>query len=562
MSRSMRAAMRSSLLAESSRAGTISPGRRVQRSTSVRRPRRPSQVPIDGYQGSSESAIQRSCAGCSEQHACETCDSKKAVQLARHPTVSPVGAQAASEALAVAGRGGKPLDHAIRVDMEHRLGADFSTVRIHTDASAAASAEGIHARAYTVGETVVFGTAAYAPQTAEGRRTLAHELVHVQQQRKGPVAGAEVGAGISVSDPADHHELDAVRRASELVDAPATRIAPGARPGLAVSQGRGSAAMHHEAVAERPTSPATLQREPAPAAPHAPAPSAPAPAASAATSAPIDVAMVLVDDPSMWAEAEVLSGDHVYPAFGASGLELQLQNLDNLGVPIRTLYLMAHANDAGDLMFRDPKGHEEIKKPSVIAATYSGLHLKNPPATVSIRGCRLGQAPSELASFAGWVGAQSASASNCYYVQGASGPVTLGDGTTVLAQSDLKDAAADAEFQKLFDQMVAVLLSRQCVAPLAKGESWPAARKKVVDAYFASGAGQISTAYVNKSHTDVFDRSSTCVKDLPAGQGSAAGCVMVTATAPAPTASQSPTPPVPPAPPATQVPGPEHPGAP
>ena len=59
---------------------------------------------------------------------------------------------------------------------------DFSPVRIHADARAAESAQSVNARAYTVGRDIVFGPGQYAPDTAAGRRLLAHELTHVIQQ--------------------------------------------------------------------------------------------------------------------------------------------------------------------------------------------------------------------------------------------------------------------------------------------------------------------------------------------------------------------------------------------
>ncbi|HEX6776891.1 MAG TPA: DUF4157 domain-containing protein, partial [Ktedonobacterales bacterium] len=59
---------------------------------------------------------------------------------------------------------------------------DFSRVRVHTDAQAAASAQAVNALAYTVGQDIVFGTGQYAPGTGEGRRLLAHELTHTLQQ--------------------------------------------------------------------------------------------------------------------------------------------------------------------------------------------------------------------------------------------------------------------------------------------------------------------------------------------------------------------------------------------
>jgi hypothetical protein len=64
--------------------------------------------------------------------------------------------------------------------MEARFGRDFSRVRLHTDAAAAASADGLGALAYTAGNHVVWGSGS-APQTKDGRALLAHELTHVVQ---------------------------------------------------------------------------------------------------------------------------------------------------------------------------------------------------------------------------------------------------------------------------------------------------------------------------------------------------------------------------------------------
>jgi len=62
---------------------------------------------------------------------------------------------------------------------------DLSDVRIHNDARAAESARAVNARAYTVGQDVVFGEDEYQPETSAGRRLLAHELAHVFQQSDG-----------------------------------------------------------------------------------------------------------------------------------------------------------------------------------------------------------------------------------------------------------------------------------------------------------------------------------------------------------------------------------------
>jgi hypothetical protein len=80
---------------------------------------------------------------------------------------------------------GQPLDAPTRDFMKTRFGHDFSRVRVHSDAQAAAAAQSIDALAYTAGQDVVFGQGQYAPNLAAGRHLLAHELAHVAQQARG-----------------------------------------------------------------------------------------------------------------------------------------------------------------------------------------------------------------------------------------------------------------------------------------------------------------------------------------------------------------------------------------
>ena len=76
---------------------------------------------------------------------------------------------------------GASLPDGERSFMEARLGHDFSRVRVHTGERAAAAAESVEARAFTVGSDVVFGAGEYRPGTQSGRRLLGHELTHVVQ---------------------------------------------------------------------------------------------------------------------------------------------------------------------------------------------------------------------------------------------------------------------------------------------------------------------------------------------------------------------------------------------
>jgi hypothetical protein len=77
---------------------------------------------------------------------------------------------------------GRALTPVARSPFESRFRHDFSRVRIHTDALAAASARSVDAQAYTIGEHIVFGARRFTPETESGRRLIAHELAHVVQQ--------------------------------------------------------------------------------------------------------------------------------------------------------------------------------------------------------------------------------------------------------------------------------------------------------------------------------------------------------------------------------------------
>ena len=95
---------------------------------------------------------------------------------------------APSSVQATLSENGSPLDSAARALMESRFGHDFSQVRVHTDPAAAESARAVQARAYTVGNHMVFGAGEYQPHSIEGQRLLAHELTHTVQQAGGGTA--------------------------------------------------------------------------------------------------------------------------------------------------------------------------------------------------------------------------------------------------------------------------------------------------------------------------------------------------------------------------------------
>lgn len=92
-------------------------------------------------------------------------------------TVTNIGPQVS----ALQGKG-KLLPSSVRTIFEQRFGVNFSGVRVHTDAQAAEIAGVVNAKAFTVGQDIVFGRQQYQPTTEQGKHLLAHELCHVLQQ--------------------------------------------------------------------------------------------------------------------------------------------------------------------------------------------------------------------------------------------------------------------------------------------------------------------------------------------------------------------------------------------
>jgi hypothetical protein len=145
-------------------------------------------------------AARLSPAAAGVQRKCECggrCDDCKAGAGDQHLQMKPAGPGSAHSATAppivhqVLNSPGRPLDAATRAFMEPRFGHDFSDVRVHADEHAMDSARRIHARAYTVGQDVVFAGNQFSPGTTEGKKLLAHELTHVVQQEQARFAGLQ-----------------------------------------------------------------------------------------------------------------------------------------------------------------------------------------------------------------------------------------------------------------------------------------------------------------------------------------------------------------------------------
>jgi hypothetical protein len=124
---------------------------------------------------------------------------------------------------------GHSIDQVTRISMETYFGHDFSRVKVHSDAQAAASARAVNALAYTVGNNLVFGSGQYAPVTIQGQRLLAHELTHVIQQES--TGGSLQAAGLNIMGN-DRYEHEAEAAANGIATGQQVHIPGGNAQGI------------------------------------------------------------------------------------------------------------------------------------------------------------------------------------------------------------------------------------------------------------------------------------------------------------------------------------------
>jgi len=109
-------------------------------------------------------------------------------ELQMKPTLQRVGQEGGAvagdfeAALQGAKGGGQALDPSLQAQMGQAMRADFSGVKVHTDAQSDQLNQSIQAKAFTTGQDVFFRQGAYEPGSRGGQELIAHELTHVVQQ--------------------------------------------------------------------------------------------------------------------------------------------------------------------------------------------------------------------------------------------------------------------------------------------------------------------------------------------------------------------------------------------
>jgi len=114
--------------------------------------------------------------------------------------------------------------------MESRFGHDFGAVRVHDDSLAAESARAVNAKAYTVGQDIVFGEGRYSPHSSDGSALLAHELAHTIQQHG--IQHAKENVTFESNSQYDRLEHEADHAAHAALAGSAVRVSPAPGPTL------------------------------------------------------------------------------------------------------------------------------------------------------------------------------------------------------------------------------------------------------------------------------------------------------------------------------------------
>ena len=143
-------------------------------------------------------SIHRMCSEC-EEEAQRKASGGSVVQRKPDP---PSGQPASTPSLAWMS-GGEPLPRALRDDFEPRFGRDLGGVRLHTGGQAQSTARALSAQAFTHGSHIAFAGGRYQPDSAAGRRLIAHELTHVLQQGAAPAPAVQRQPEAEAETPAE-----------------------------------------------------------------------------------------------------------------------------------------------------------------------------------------------------------------------------------------------------------------------------------------------------------------------------------------------------------------------
>lgn len=163
---------------------------------------------------------------------------------APEPQIGPEGGEvspATSERIQKERGGGAPLASSVQQRMEGAFGHNFADVRVHADGEADALSRSVGANAFTLGSDIFLSRQATGAGPYGGDELVAHELMHVVQQR-----GASRGGRLAVGAVGDASEREAEGAVAAIVSR------SGYTPVRMASLMPASLPLHHQIVQRQP----------------------------------------------------------------------------------------------------------------------------------------------------------------------------------------------------------------------------------------------------------------------------------------------------------------------
>jgi outer membrane protein OmpA-like peptidoglycan-associated protein len=125
--------------------------------------------------------VQKKCAECETEEE-ENAQRKPQQFLQAKASDTPNVSDSLSQSIQSSRGSGFSMDNNTQSFMSDRIGADLSSVNIHTGSEASTMNNQLQAKAFTIGKDIYFNDGQYQPHSDSGKRLLAHELTHVVQQ--------------------------------------------------------------------------------------------------------------------------------------------------------------------------------------------------------------------------------------------------------------------------------------------------------------------------------------------------------------------------------------------
>ena len=116
------------------------------------------------------------------QRKCAECEKEEKLQAKSEAPAEVTASPGIDSTLNNSKGGGAPIPASTKEEMENSLGADFSTVRLHTNSTAVKMNRDLNAQAFTHGSDIYFNAGKLDTNSSSGKHLLAHELTHVIQQ--------------------------------------------------------------------------------------------------------------------------------------------------------------------------------------------------------------------------------------------------------------------------------------------------------------------------------------------------------------------------------------------